>query len=744
MNKSKVPFLRSLKLRNFKSIQNCDIELAPLTILVGRNSSGKSTLIQSILLLAQNASSSDPRGLGYKGYLDINGSLVTLGQFSELINDRATKSDQQISIGCVFEFPIPLRGKWLESVQTNSEELPNEDVYLLSNELSNKLDEVKGFYQLELLTQFEENSNEYEKNLIKARISQATLSVNGFAVQEISGARYGKNDFDSELNIDEKYNRNFSSLVLTNSNLKSRKGVHIESRNYLVYPNRAEKRKLESTQFMLGVPITGLESMNALDIVMKHQNSLFSRPSSIASEIIRSSRVENSEGKKKDSNFTNQDVDRLFKDAAAKYAKQCIEAARTIGDLEWGSEEIHAIGQELLPWSALDIPIKWYLDDVSDLRGYQDESLGLYLSKEEMASAEAEHDFYLLSEIARELKPYQMTATQLATLRRSISSSIKRLWDEIKSQVNELKVSEQPLPNKLVPLGFALVEDMSEYDDDNYINTAVGFGANRFQEFLQRVCYLGPLRKAPTEIYERFSTPGFSQTPLGFEGERLGQLVFENPIAQYPIPVANSNSNEIITSIKNCGFREALNAWLLELGIAKVGIASIPESHYGLKVTVDGRPLRSLGVGVSQVIPVIATCLIAGQGSLVLLEEPELHLNPSLQRQLADFFIAMSLPGADRQLIIETHSEYLITRLRVHAVKSKEQASLMKLLFASQSMTPDSSFSSYQELIADENGEIPEWPELPGHEDGYFGQVPHDIQELLRILVERHKNSGLD
>jgi predicted ATPase len=190
-----------------------------------------------------------------------------------------------------------------------------------------------------------------------------------------------------------------------------------------------------------------------------------------------------------------------------------------------------------------------------------------------------------------------------------------------------------------------------------------------------------------------------------------------------------------------CNFREALNAWLLKLGIAREGVASIPESHYGLKLTVDGRPLRSLGVGVSQVIPVIATCLVAGRGSMVLLEEPELHLNPSLQRQLADFFVAMTLPGADRQLVVETHSEYLITRLRVHAVKSKEQAKLIKLLFASQTTTLDSSFSIYQELTPDENGEIPEWPELPGHEDGYFGQVPHDIQQLLQILIERHKNS---
>jgi predicted ATPase len=126
----KVPFLKSLRLANFKSVESCDLELAPLTILVGRNSSGKSTLIQSILLLAQNASAPDSRGLGVKGFLDINGSLITLGQFSELINDAASKADQTISIGCTFQFPIPSRGRWLELITTSSEELPNQDVDL--------------------------------------------------------------------------------------------------------------------------------------------------------------------------------------------------------------------------------------------------------------------------------------------------------------------------------------------------------------------------------------------------------------------------------------------------------------------------------------------------------------------------------------------------------------------------------------------------------------------------------------
>ena len=48
-------YLAQWRLENFKSVHKASIDLAPLTLLVGPNSAGKSSLIQSILLFAQNA-----------------------------------------------------------------------------------------------------------------------------------------------------------------------------------------------------------------------------------------------------------------------------------------------------------------------------------------------------------------------------------------------------------------------------------------------------------------------------------------------------------------------------------------------------------------------------------------------------------------------------------------------------------------------------------------------------------------
>ena len=60
---------------------------------------------------------------------------------------------------------------------------------------------------------------------------------------------------------------------------------------------------------------------------------------------------------------------------------------------------------------------------------------------------------------------------------------------------------------------------------------------------------------------------------------------------------------------------------------------------------------------------VLVLCLASPPGSVLLLEQPELHLHPAVQSKIADLIAACALSG--RQIIVETHSEHLINRLRL-------------------------------------------------------------------------------
>ena len=77
-------------------------------------------------------------------------------------------------------------------------------------------------------------------------------------------------------------------------------------------------------------------------------------------------------------------------------------------------------------------------------------------------------------------------------------------------------------------------------------------------------------------------------------------------------------------------------------------------------------PLRNLidvGYGVSQVLPVVAELLRADAPPMFLLQQPEVHLHPSAQAALGSLFCRLA--GWERQLVVETHSDHLLDRVRM-------------------------------------------------------------------------------
>ena len=112
---------------------------------------------------------------------------------------------------------------------------------------------------------------------------------------------------------------------------------------------------------------------------------------------------------------------------------------------------------------------------------------------------------------------------------------------------------------------------------------------------------------------------------------------------------------------------KAVQEWGRHLGLLQT-IRAVQEAKLGNTIKVKSEelnkevPLDAVGVDVSRLLPVLVLCLLSEPGSMILLEQPELHLCPALQQRLADFLIAAVRSG--RQLIVETHSEYIVSCLR--------------------------------------------------------------------------------
>lgn len=84
---------------------------------------------------------------------------------------------------------------------------------------------------------------------------------------------------------------------------------------------------------------------------------------------------------------------------------------------------------------------------------------------------------------------------------------------------------------------------------------------------------------------------------------------------------------------------------------------------FGDKLKGPRRNLIDVGYGVSQVLPVITELLRPDAPPMFLLQQPEVHLHPSAQAALGSLFCKVAAP--EKQLIVETHSDHLMDRVRM-------------------------------------------------------------------------------
>ena len=93
-----------------------------------------------------------------------------------------------------------------------------------------------------------------------------------------------------------------------------------------------------------------------------------------------------------------------------------------------------------------------------------------------------------------------------------------------------------------------------------------------------------------------------------------------------------------------------------QIQVAKCGPDSVGEPY---------RNLMDAGYGVSQVLPVVTELLRQERSRMFLLQQPEAHLHPSAEAALGSLFGRVAAAGS--QLVVETHSDHLIDRIRTDA-----------------------------------------------------------------------------
>lgn len=195
------------------------------------------------------------------------------------------------------------------------------------------------------------------------------------------------------------------------------------------------------------------------------------------------------------------------------------------------------------------------------------------------------------------------------------------------------------------------------------IEPEIGEIRSYIESEFKKISYIGPLRRKPSDTY----LANKRDKSVGTEGEFAAYILeteAPNRIQYYSLPTTD---NGIFRSdLKEGTFAEAVNYWICEVFnlATKIHVEESQElyivkivNHFGVETTI-----KHVGFGVSQVLPIVVEGLRMRKGGTLILEQPEIHLHPKVQSLLFDFLYSLTLNG--KQIIVETHSDNLVIRMR--------------------------------------------------------------------------------
>jgi len=242
-------------------------------------------------------------------------------------------------------------------------------------------------------------------------------------------------------------------------------------------------------------------------------------------------------------------------------------------------------------------------------------------------------------------------------------------------------------------------------------------------DILSRVHYLGPLRQEPQVMYRLSQAEQFEA--VGTRGEHTAAVLHAFARKRVSCPTADGRT-------KSMSLGDAVDYWLTEFGLA-TAVSTRDKGRLGLELSIKPTGMRkkldltNVGVGVSQVLPVLVMTLLADTGSVILMEQPELHLHPAMQQKLGDFLLECARSG--RQLIVETHSDHLVSRLRRRIAEDLSDAtrSMVGLIFAEN----PKGTTTYRRVDVTPLGSLEDWP------TGFFDQTAIESQEILRAGLKK-------
>ncbi|MBO5144406.1 MAG: AAA family ATPase [Lachnospiraceae bacterium] len=243
-----------------------------------------------------------------------------------------------------------------------------------------------------------------------------------------------------------------------------------------------------------------------------------------------------------------------------------------------------------------------------------------------------------------------------------------------------------------------------------------------------KVWYLGSDRTI-SQLQKRGNV---TKLELGKESEYIGFILEKGRSNKIPV-----DKRRNCKDMENLLLMTQVNEWLdyilpgNQVMAATTGNDNLISMRFGKEQKLHK---TNVGYGISFILPILVSGLLAGKGDIVIVENPELHLHPKAQSALMRFLARLVSTGV--QVIIETHSDHIVNGLRKVIVDCEcglesSQAAIYFFDSACQA----------KRITIDENADLSEWPEdfMEQEEmDLYF------IRKMRMMNDNRHTNEYPD
>lgn len=612
----------SWTLKNFKSVKGLKkLDLAPLTIFAGANSSGKSTVLQSILLAAQTIQNP----ITNKAII-LNGHISKFGSFDDILSDGF--EERSILIGFQMK---PLLGEEDDDYSRYSRYFLRHtgDIKNISCEFSFS-DEVRG-----VTSEFFKLQPRLERSFIKLNSSEGT-----FAEVEIVRSHKTSEERAKELHLNESQ---ISKKDIEPLEFEVKKAEFSNEEFSMSFQRKNVDGKFVGAYLSHFIP----SFLTVLYDQIDEEKRLFWQSLTTVS--------------------SNLEI--IFHKYISEEAIELIKS-----NIQEVLEEYQTNPRRQFDFKRYEAPIKKLLEQF-DYKNYQALVRGGILSR------------VLLSKLEED--------------RTKIMASLKKDFEK----------------------DYRLTTGYGYYELGGYID----------HFFKRNLKYLGPLRDEPKPVYPLSGSS--DPKDIGFKGENTAAVLELNknvPI-QYIKPNTFNLPNFKVQIVSDT-LSNAVLDWLVYMGIAvKVDTLDKGKLGHEMRISTPGsklpHDLTHVGVGVSQVLPILVLSLLSEPDSTLIFEQPELHLNPKVQTRLADFFFSMSL--LKKQSLVETHSEYLINRLRFLVAVNEDPTISDNILM--YFVEKEQQTSTYKKVKINKYGVIEDWPK------GFFDENEETAASILRAAMEKRK-----